>query len=342
MAIQRALVLVAILLVLGATPTMATHVGGTDLLHEAQKCSADGSGCDLSAAAPAVDPSDALASAVAAPPRPGLAARLGALLAGGASFASDAARDAYDAALAAALGAAAAVVGLLRAYAAFLLGLQPAGLPDPAFAALATAGTAAAAAGAQLSLWWLARRLAPWLTLVPGFSRIARDELLEHGRRAALYDMIQQNPGIRLTELSRGLGLAWGTCLHHLRKLRADRLITIQQLGRFKCYFVNGSGLSPDAMRAAVVVHGKTLQGVAAYIREHPQTSLQDLARALGISSPLAAFHVSKLERAGLVLKRRQGRKVRLAIAAPLATPELAADGLYPPPQAPAPFGTPA
>jgi Mn-dependent DtxR family transcriptional regulator len=222
-------------------------------------------------------------------------------------------------------GAAAAVAGfvalvqaLVKPLAQLLIHHKPAAMSGTAYAGAAAAGTAAITGGAQAGAWWSWRKLAPLLALVPGFSRIAKDELLDHDRRAKIFEMIKQNPGIRLSELAHGLDLPWGSCMHHLRKLRADRLITFKQVGHHKCYFVNGSGLSDHEMAAVSLVKGDTLQGIAAYLDANPRVSLKELAQGVGISSPLAAFHVGKLARAGLVQKVRDGRSVRLVLAAPL------------------------
>ena len=218
------------------------------------------------------------------------------------------------------IGLSVALVGallriLLRPLAELFVSYEPRGMSPGAYAAASAGVTAVAAGGLQAGLYALLRRYGLWLALVPGFSRIAKDELLEHDRRARIYELIKQNPGVRLSELAHGLELPWGSAMHHLRKLRADRLIMFKAVGHHKCYFVNGSGLSEQAMAAASILKGDTLTDIATFLQKNPRASLKELAVGVGISSPLAAFHVGKLEKAGLVTKERDGRSVRLLLA---------------------------
>lgn len=276
---------------------------------QADACAVDGSLC---AGAPPVEaPAVPDAAQVHRAPDAGLR-QIGLLIAGAAGAIGDATAQAAQATAAAVLAVGAAVMAAVRAYAGFLLSFRPARMDLVAFAGLASTATAAAAAGVQTGLWRLGRRLAPYLGALPLFSRIEKDALLEHDRRAKIFDFIQANPGAHLSEISRRLEIPWGSALHHIRKLRADRLILFKAVGHHKCFFVNGSGLSSQEMAAASVVKGQTLQQIANYIQEHPRTNLKELAQAVRITSPLAAFHVRKLERAGLVLKTRDGKSVRL------------------------------
>ncbi len=320
---RRVTILVAALGVILLPPALANEgpgLGDLDCQVDAPKCAEN----------PPADPlGGALGDVVAAAPdeapeKPGLLAQVGAMLGNAAGAIGDAAGQA-----AAFLGAAAGAIGAaflnaLRPLAEWIIGYKPAQMPVPAYAGIAAGGTAVAAAGSQLGLWWLARKVAPWLALVPGFSRIAKDELLDHGSRARIFEMIRHSPGVRLGEIARGLDMPWGSTMHHLRKLRSERLILFKEIGRHKCYFINGSGLNEHEMKAASFLKGDTLTEVAGFIQANPRTSLKELAEGLGISSPLAAFHVSKLERAGMIQKVRDGRTVRLHFAGPASTPAAA------------------
>jgi Mn-dependent DtxR family transcriptional regulator len=206
-----------------------------------------------------------------------------------------------------------AIMGLLAAYAGLLASLRPATMDPTLYAAGAAVATGAVTAAAQTSLWALARRYAGALSLLlPLFSRIEKDELLENERRAQIFELIKQQPGIHLSQIARSLDLAWGTTLHHLRKLREQRLVQIKQNGHHKCFFINGSGYSDQQMQAMSLLKNDTLADVASAIEAHAGSSLKQVSEALGISSPLAAFHVRKLERAGLIRKERAGKQVRL------------------------------
>jgi DNA-binding MarR family transcriptional regulator len=231
---------------------------------------------------------------------------LGAAVVGGAGEAAQAVGGAF-------VGMGDAVLGVLLVYAGFLLAFRPEGMPIDAYAGIAAGGTAVALAGLQAGLWWLGRRFLPLAgLLMPLFSRIQKDEVLDHERRAQIFELIKQRPGVHLSEIARALDLAWGPTLHHLRKLREQRIVSIKNVGHRKCFFINGSGYSDQQMEAMSLLKSDTLAEVAAAIESHPDSSLKEVSESLGISSPLAAHHVRKLVKAGLVRKERDGRRVRL------------------------------
>ena len=206
------------------------------------------------------------------------------------------------------------VLALFTPIASVLSSLRPDGMPVVVYAGMTAAGTGAVAGGAQFGVWALLKKLFPLgLPLMGLFSRIDKDELLEHERRARIYELIKQNPGIHLSEIARELEYAWGTTLHHLRKLRADHLILFKDVGHHKSFFINGSGLTEIQMQAMSLVKNGTLANLAQYLELHPRVSLKELSEALNISPPLAAFHIRKLEKAGFVSKVRDGKSVRLS-----------------------------
>lgn len=313
MTLRRVVLFLVLVALAGLIPTAWAQ----DPVQDVQ-CQVDPAACppsDDEAASPVEDVEAAAPVAVPQPPGADLLAKVEEILKDAAGAVSGAAGEAAGMAGAAMAAVGAAFMALMRSYAELWLLYKPANMPIDAYAGIAAGSTGVAAMGAQGSLYYAWRKLLPFLAMVPGFSRIAKDELLEHERRARIHDAIRQNPGVRLGELSRLLDIPWGSCMHHLRKLRADRIIMFKQVGHHKCFFINGSGLSENEMQAASVLKGDTLQSVAAWIEQHPGTSLKDLALGLGISPPLAAFHVGKLETAGLVQKTRDGRSVQLHVA---------------------------
>lgn len=231
---------------------------------------------------------------------------VGAAIAAGASDAAAAVGDAL-------VDVGAAVVAALTGLAAALLVLRPESMPVPVFAGVAAGGSAVVAGSSQAGLWTLWRRYGFWLTGLMGlFSRIEKDDLLENERRAEIYELIKQRPGIHLSEISRQLDMAWGSTLHHLRKLREERIVQTKKIAHHKCYFLNGSGYSDAQMRVMSLLKNDTLADVAAAIEAHPDSSLKDLSEKIGISAPLAAHHVKTLEKAGVIQKERAGKAVKI------------------------------
>lgn len=202
---------------------------------------------------------------------------------------------------------------LLALYAGFVSSMRPAGMPEPAFVAVAAAGSAGSAAAAGYGLWALVKKYA-WLlsAAAPLFSRIEDSRLLDHPLRAQVFQVIQQNPGIHASELSRKVGAGWGTIVHHLDKLEKGRLVTARRVNNQKCFFEDGGKVSRQDMAIAGAVRGDSASLITAYVTAHPMTSQKAMAEELGISPALTSFHVKKLAGLGVLDKVRRGKETLL------------------------------
>lgn len=147
------------------------------------------------------------------------------------------------------------------------------------------------------------------LAAIPLFSRIAKNDLLEHKVRSQIYDLIRASPGINVSELARRLDIAWGTATHHLHKLRAEKLVGIRTVGHQKCYFPNGGAFTPREMDVLSVTKSPTTRRVAQFLVEGGARSHQEIAHGLALSPALVSFHMRKLLEAGIVERRKEGRR---------------------------------
>lgn len=174
-------------------------------------------------------------------------------------------------------------------------------------AAAATSLSAAVLA----ALAWLAQRLAVGLPLF-GFSRIDDDKLARHPARQLALQFIAANPGANIQDVRRALGLAWGTTVYHLGRLEKGGLVAVRHVGGERRHWPLGAAPSRDALPA-------TGRALAALVQERPGLAQAELAAALGVGAPAACKQLARLESAGLVVARRDGRTRRYD-----ATPRLA------------------
>ena len=221
------------------------------------------------------------------------------------------------AAMASGLSGAAGWIGLqlgalLGAYARFVGTMRPARMDPALFTTLASAGTAATAGAGGYGLWALAKKYAWLLSGFGGFSRIEDSALLEHPLRAQVFQVIQSNPGIHASELSRKVGAGWGTIVHHLDKLEKGRLVTARRVNNQKCFFEDGGKVSRQDMAIAGAVRGDSASLITSYVTAHPMTSQKAMASELGISPALTSFHVKKLAALGVLDKVRRGKETLL------------------------------
>ncbi len=171
----------------------------------------------------------------------------------------------------------------------------------------------AAAGGFSLAAVWAATRAARYglIGLLPLYSHIRDDQILDDPNRAAIFTAIKGEPGVSTKDIADRLGLAWGTVTHHLAKLERRRFVVSKKYGKYRRYFVNGHAQgSPDKDAVAVLKVARTAE-VAEFIRGHPGVNQKLVGERLGLSASTVLWHVKRLMSANLVEKVRDGKMVR-------------------------------
>jgi predicted transcriptional regulator len=157
------------------------------------------------------------------------------------------------------------------------------------------------------------------------FSRIGNGQVLEHPLRAQISSLVEAEPGIHFQELVRRLDAGRGTMEHHLRKLVAANVLTMQVSQGFTCFFPKGK-VDRHLMAAAPVLKSGGARQVLQCIQEQPGRAAQDVAAATGLTPSTVNYHLKRLAQSGLVSSERSGR-FTLLTPTPLGTQALGAWG---------------
>jgi DNA-binding transcriptional ArsR family regulator len=167
---------------------------------------------------------------------------------------------------------------------------------------------AAAAAGQALPVTRWLRRLLPGLAPTPMFTRIARDEVLEHESREAIYELLDERAGLSLEAICRELDLARSTARHHVRKLEQANMIEHTRMGRSRVHHLVGE--RHRAVREHLLTNG-TREAVYEAVTNEALT-ITGIAEHLDVNPGSVHFHLGKLEEAGLVeTVGEEGRRYR-------------------------------
>jgi DNA-binding MarR family transcriptional regulator len=154
------------------------------------------------------------------------------------------------------------------------------------------------------------------------YSRLTKSDLLDNSHRDAVYKLIQQTPGIGMTELAQASGVGWGTAVYHLDRLERAGFVTSERAGLHRCYFPVGA-VARDARKGIGALKADTTRSIAEFLVARPGATQTELCEALGMSASAASKQVTKLEAAGLVRREREWKSVRLVpqeVLAPLVT----------------------
>ncbi len=175
----------------------------------------------------------------------------------------------------------------------------------------ATAATLAGAAVGAGALVLLLPALKGLFGALPMFSRIRKEDLLEHPVRSDIFDAIQADPGIHFQELVRRIGKGRGTMEHHVRKMVAADILVEKANKGFNCFFPKGE-VDRHVMAAAPLLKGEGGRNVLGAICSSPGIVAVHVAEHLGMSTSTVNYHIKRLSEAGLVAAERKGRFVVL------------------------------
>lgn len=141
---------------------------------------------------------------------------------------------------------------------------------------------------------------------IPLFSRIERSRLMDNPARAHIHEAITQEPGLSLTELAQRTGVAWGTAVHHLRRLESHGLLVSKRQGERR-YFIANTPAAAQRSAVSVVMH-PTARRIARLLHQQPGIDQTGICLALQLNNPAASKHLGQFEAQGLVVSRRAGR----------------------------------
>jgi len=142
---------------------------------------------------------------------------------------------------------------------------------------------------------------------VPLYTKLRKENLLDHYSRGRVYQFIELNPGEHFNAVRKALDLNIGTATYHLDVLERSGIIRSRLDGIYKRFYpanmpippLNGNGVSEVQQRVLTV------------IKESPGISQKEIAALFGIRQSTLNYQVTKLEEKGLVKAQRKGRKVQ-------------------------------
>lgn len=144
-------------------------------------------------------------------------------------------------------------------------------------------------------------RVALFTLLVPLYSRMKRDRVLDHFLRGQIYEYIRLNPGVNFSEILRHFRLNNGTLTYHLNVLEREKYVKSIRDGVYRRYYLMGTKVETDKLSN---VKHKILK----VIREYPGISQANIAKLIGESRRLVNYHIKALQRQHVIDVVKNGR----------------------------------
>jgi predicted transcriptional regulator len=139
----------------------------------------------------------------------------------------------------------------------------------------------------------------------PLYTRIKKDEVLDHFVRGQIYGYIVSNPGKHYNSIREKLQVTNGTLSYHLRTLEVQGFIKSRKESIYRRFypiemkFPRDKGVKLSDMQMTIL----------AALNRRPAPTQKDIAEDLGISQQVASYNLKALARKGFVMVRKEGRK---------------------------------
>jgi predicted transcriptional regulator len=156
-----------------------------------------------------------------------------------------------------------------------------------------------------------------WLTLalVPLYSLVHEEKVLDHFFRGRLFEYIKENPGVTFTALKEHFEVNNGTLTYHLHRLEREELITYRNLGKYKLFYADGVKI-----KGVEVVISPLDKEIVEIISSQPGiTSSEVIGMLRGERSQRTiSRHLKQLERKGFIEVERAHGSRRLFLSGAL------------------------
>lgn len=155
----------------------------------------------------------------------------------------------------------------------------------------------------------------PGLLAPLGYSRYDDSDPLDHDARTVLFDAIQAQPGVYLSELSERTGVNLSTARHHVRVLEDEDLVTSAKPRGKRRYYPAAT----DNIELAAALSEPATAAVLEALADLGDAHVGLLANELDRDPSTVSHHLQRLADDGLVERERRGRAVVSRLADPVA-----------------------
>ena len=150
--------------------------------------------------------------------------------------------------------------------------------------------------------------------LIPLYTRIQKEDVLDQFVRGQIYGYIKTNPGVHYNQIRRGIDVKNGTLSYHLSVLEKTELIKSRREGlRYRVFYPTGMKF-PKKQRFRLTEFQIQILDI---IKEYQGITQKDIAGKLGKKPQTINYNIKVLEQADLIEVKKKGRKTKCFIKEP-------------------------
>ena len=133
-------------------------------------------------------------------------------------------------------------------------------------------------------------------------------DLLELETRKKIYNLIKENPGINLSQISEILDLSSQLIDYHLNYLSNHGLITFEVKAGYKRCYIKGS-IGHEEKQVLSLLRQEIPLKIVLYLLKYPYSRHRDILKFINVSSPRFSYHLKKLIKNNVIELVSVGRK---------------------------------
>jgi len=145
------------------------------------------------------------------------------------------------------------------------------------------------------------------MVMVPLYTRLKKEDTLNHHVRARVYEHIVSHPGDSYASILHSLELKNGTLVHHLRTLERERYVKSKKDGKYKRFYPWGTKVGERDPHFLTDIQ----TDIVGIIESSPGVSQANIANSLHRSRQSVNYQVKILADAGLINVIKHGISTR-------------------------------
>jgi DNA-binding MarR family transcriptional regulator len=149
---------------------------------------------------------------------------------------------------------------------------------------------------------------------VSGIRRIYPKNVLDLPERAAIYSLVQANPGIDIEEIAAKLAMNRHTLRYHIELMEScSKIIVMRNLGIVR-YYANNGKHAPLERQVMNHLWNPTAKRILAIIASQPGVTPTWIGTDLGITTPTVRWYIQRFADDGILTRQHEGRFTRYSL----------------------------
>ncbi len=162
------------------------------------------------------------------------------------------------------------------------------------------------------------RVLVLFTLLLPFYSRIQKEDVLDQFVRGQIYGFIKTNPGVHYNQILRKVGVKNGTLSYHLGVLEKTELIQSRREGlKYRVFYPTGMNFPKSERFRLTALQIQIID----LLKDKPGMTQKELARLLDQKPQTINYNMKVLDQAKLVSVVKKGRQTTCFAVEQSATP---------------------